>query len=188
MEDNFFIENLYRKAINERVIEIDGIIDEKLGSLVCSLIELIAEMDGDTAPKPIILKIHSSGGSVWEGNRIIGTMNFYKKNAGYTFTGVVTGIAFSMAFDILCNCDQRYGYKYSEYMLHQSQVGIPPNSLVKSDSLIEYYKKQWEKSVEYYIKDTKLTKKELKKLYENDKELWLLSEEALKLNIIQKII
>ena len=101
---------------------------------------------------------------------------------------IIFSIWKSMAFDILCNCDVRYGYSHSEYMIHQTQGGNPYGALVKAERMLKYNKRQWEKSIEYYIRDTKITKEQIEDLYEKDLEWFMLSEEALELNVIQKIL
>lgn len=180
-------------ALRGRRILIDGEINDELALEVVGYMKKIYEDDckrirnNRPVKKEIELSIDSYGGSVLAGNSILNQMDFLKSK-GYTITGVNQSKAISMAFDILINCQKRVGYFMSTYMLHQSQGGNPYQSLIKAERMLEFNKQQWEKSVDYYIKDTKLTREMLDDIYNNDKELWLDSDKALELGIIQKII
>lgn len=176
-------------ALRDNRVIINDVIDDEASLEICHLLQRICD-ENASLPKRnriVTLLINSYGGNIYSGNAIIGMMD-YMKSKGFEFIGIVQGMAFSMAFDILCNCDKRYGLSYSEYMVHQSQIGTRPQSLIRIERMVKYQKTQWEKSMKYYMRDTKLTKEQLEDIYENDKELWLLAEEALDLNIIQKIL
>lgn len=193
MSNNFInplsIDIKVNSALRDRRIYINGVIDDNLALETCHFMQRIYDNDIKTENnnKEITLLINSYGGSVWAGNSIIGMMN-YLKSKGYKIIGIVQSMCFSMAFDILCNCDVRYGYSHSEYMIHQTQGGNPYGALVKAERMLKYNKRQWEKSIEYYIRDTKITKEQIEDLYEKDLEWFMLSEEALELNVIQKIL
>lgn len=176
-------------ALRDKTVYLVGQIDDDTSLEITHFLRRINDNDlkSNNINKQITIIIDSYGGSVWSGNAIIGMMN-YLKSKGYTITGIVQSMCFSMAFDILCNCDKRYGYSHSEYMIHQSQGGNPYGALVKAERMVAYNKKQWNKSVEYYIKDTKITREQIENLYETDLEWFMLSEEALELNVINKII
>lgn len=182
-------------ALRDRQIHINDTIDDDMALETTHYMRRIYQEDckrlenipNYKVDKNITLLIDTYGGQVWSGNAIIGEMN-HLKSKGYSFTGIVTSKCFSMGFDVLCNCDVRLGYSHSEYMIHQSQTNTPYGDLVKAERIIEYNKKQWEKSTEYYIKDTKLSKEILNDLYERCLEWFMLSEEALSLNVIQEII
>lgn len=176
-------------ALRDNKVIVNDVIDDESSLEICHLLQRICDENINLPKKDkiITLLINSYGGSVYAGNAIIGMMD-YLKSKGYRFIGIVQGMAFSMAFDILCNCDERYGFSHSEYMIHQSQIGARQQSLIKIERMVKYQKAQWEKSIKYYTRDTKLTVEQLRDIYDNDKELWLLAEEALELNIVQKIL
>jgi len=176
-------------ALRDRNVYLVGEIDDDSSLEICHFLRRIYDNDVKLTnkSKEITLIIDSQGGSIWAGNGIIGTMNFLKSK-GYKFIGIVQSMCFSMAFDILCNCDIRKGYSHSEYMIHQSQGGNPFSALVKAERMVHYNKKQWEKSIEYYIKDTNITREQIEDLYNRDLEWFMLSEEALDLNVIQEIL
>lgn len=176
-------------ALRDKRIHINGVVDDDMALEVCHFMQRIYDNDlkSSACKKEITLLIDTYGGSVWAGNSIIGMIN-YLKGKGYTVTGIVQSKCFSMGFDILVNCDKRYGRSHSEYMIHQTQGGNPHGALIKAERMLKYNKKQWEKSIEYYIKDTKITKKQVEDLYDRDLEWFMLSEEALELNVIQSIV
>jgi hypothetical protein len=71
--------------------------------------------------KPIYLMINSPGGGVTVGFAIIGAMERAKKR-GVEFRCGVTGMAASMAFQILTHCDKRYALPYTMLLWHPVRV------------------------------------------------------------------
>lgn len=69
-----------------------------------------------------IIYIDSSGGSVFEGNKIIEQINFYK-NIGINISCIAI-TAYSMAFHIFQTCNNRYLLETSRLMTHQMKVTI----------------------------------------------------------------
>ena len=176
----------------DRRIFISGMIDEDTSFETCYFLNRLKDLD-DIEGKPyeerlpIHLIINSYGGSVIWGNAIIGTIE-HLKSLGYTIIGLVPAFAYSMAFDILVCCTKRYGYRMSDYMIHQTQTGHHTDDLVELERDIEYTKKQWEKSVEYYVAYTKLTREQIEDMYDRRKNWFMTCDEALALEVIHKII
>ena len=179
-------------AIRDRRIFLNGNINEDTSFETCYFMNRIKDID-DIEGKPyeerlpIYLIINSYGGSVILGNAILGVIEHFK-SLGYEIIGVVQGFAYSMAFDILITCSKRYGYKMSDYMLHQTQTGYYPDDLVSHERDIEYTKRQWEKSVDYYVANTKISRERIQEVYEKRINWFMDAKEAEKLGIIDKII
>ena len=179
-------------AIRDRRIFINGTINEDTSFETCYFLNRLKDID-DMEGKPyeerlpIYLIINSYGGSVIWGNAILGVIEHFK-SLGYEIIGVVQGFAYSMAFDILITCSKRYGYKMSDYMLHQTQTGYYPDDLVSHERDIEYTKRQWEKSVDYYVANTKISRERIKEVYEKRINWFMDANEAIQLGIIDQIL
>lgn len=179
-------------AIRDRRIFLNGNINEDTSFETCYFMNRIKDIDDiECKPyeerSPIYLIINSYGGSVICGNAILGTIEHFK-SLGYEIIGVVQGFAYSMAFDILITCSKRYGYKMSDYMLHQTQTGYYPDDLVSHERDIEYTKRQWEKSVDYYVANTKISRERIKEVYEKRINWFMDANEAIQLGIIDQIL
>lgn len=176
-------------ALRDRRIYLTGIIDLDTSLEICHLMRRIYDNDlkTDNQEKSITLVLDVCyGGSILAGNSIIGTINFLKSKS-YKIIGICQSCSFSMGIDILINCSERYGFKYSQYMLHQSQVGLE-GELAEVERDVEFQKKQWQQSVQYYIENTKLTREKLEEIYKYKINFYMLAEEALEHGIIQAII
>lgn len=176
-------------ALRDRRIYITGVIDLDTSLEVCHLMRRIYDNDikSNNQDKTITLILDICfGGAILAGNSIIGMMSFLKSK-GYKIVGICQSCAFSMGIDLLVNCTERYGFLLSQYMLHQSQVGMG-GDLAEVEKDVEFEKKQWEQSVQYYIENTKLTREKLEEIYKYKINYYMLAEEALKNGIIQKII
>ena len=105
--------DIYSKLLENRIIFINGEINDSLSNLVISELLYLDSLNHND----IDIYINSPGGSVTSGLAIIDTMNFIKSNIRTT----VTGIAASMASIILANGTKgkRYSLKNSEVMIHQ---------------------------------------------------------------------
>lgn len=182
-------------ALRDRKIYVDGDIEDDMALEICHYMQRIYEEDcnsialGETTNKEITLLINTYGGVCWSGNSILGMMDTLKKE-GYKFKGIVQSKCFSMGFFILCNCDERYGYSYSEFMVHQLQMGVHFGAMVKAQRSIDFAKKEFENYIDKLIlnKNISITKEQMIEIYEKDLDWFMLSEEALELNVIQEII
>lgn len=186
---NKLIEDIkLNSALKKRTIYINGIIDEDLSFETCYFLNRIKELDCISGNKePINLIIDSYGGSVISGNAIIGIIENLKNN-GYVINAYIQGFAYSMAFDIICCCTNRYGYKYSQYMIHQTQLSVGYGSLIQYKRNIEFEEKQWQQSVDYYLKYTKISKEKIEEIYKHDIDYFMLADEAFDLGVIHEII
>ncbi len=111
------IYDIYSKLLENRIIFINGEINDNLSNLVISellYLDSISKNDID-------IYINSPGGSVTSGLAIMDTMNYIKSDV----RTIVTGMAASMASIILANGTKgkRYSLKNSEIMIHQPLGG-----------------------------------------------------------------
>ena len=111
------IYDIYSKLLEQRIIFINGEINDTLSNLVISELLYLDSLNTND----IDIYINSPGGSVTSGLAIIDTMNFIKSDIRTT----VTGIAASMASLILASGTKgkRYSLKNSEVMIHQPLGG-----------------------------------------------------------------
>lgn len=107
------IYDIYSKLLEQRIIFINGEINDTLSNLVISELLYLDSLNTND----IDIYINSPGGSVTSGLAIIDTMNFIKSDIRTT----VIGIAASMASLILASGTKgkRYSLKNSEVMIHQ---------------------------------------------------------------------
>lgn len=188
MSINPVINELEIKSANNNTIYITGEINETMAvkfSYFCDKIIQINMIKSEPNYE-IKLLFASQGGSVDYGNLIIGKMRALQ-SMGYTFIGVVESMAFSMAYDILVHCDKRIGYKYSQYLLHQTYFGIA-SELKEFQREIEYQKKLWEIAVNYYVENTKISRERIEQIYDRKENYFFTADEALENGSIHEIL
>ena len=97
-------------------------IDDLNQQRICQEIEVLSR----ESDLPIILCIDSSGGKVILEEKIIRTI----KSAGAPVHGLVTGKAFSAAFDILQACKLRFAYRSAQFMFHAPRISAETISAI----------------------------------------------------------
>ena len=192
MSNGLITEMKINSAMRDRRIFLNGVVDEDLSFETCYFLNKIKDLDDkENIPVEkrgkITLVINSYGGSVIWGNAIIGVIENLK-SIGYRIDGVVQGFAYSMAFDILICCTHRYAYRLADVMLHQTQTGHYPDDLVALERDVEYTKKQWEKSVDYYVKYTDISREKIQEVYDKRINWYMDVEEAKKYRVIDEIL
>jgi ATP-dependent protease ClpP protease subunit len=188
MYQNPIISEMKIKSANNKRIYINGAIDEDIATEVSYYVNKIIEMDKkiDNPVKEVTFLINSFGGSVVFGNSIIANI-IRLKSLNYHTIAIIESCAFSMAFDIICHCDERIGYECSQFLLHQTQMG-QDGELKEFEREIVFQKKVWDLSVDYYVKNTKLTRERVNEIYDRKENYFFLSQEALENGSIHKII
>ena len=148
------------------------------------LIEKIyAVHDIKYTPKPIKIYIDTYGGLVYQCFGLIGVM---EKSETPIHT-IVTGAAMSCGFMILINGHRRFGYQHATPLYHQVSTGFFGNVKDMEESLVEAKRLQ-EKIEEMTLRKTKISKKRLKKIFDNKVDWYMSATEALKLRVIDEII
>ena len=184
---NPIINEIEVKSANNARIYLNGVVDEDMATKVSYFTNKIINMDKTTnREKVVTFLINSYGGSILAGNSIIGNINKLKK-LGYKVIGICEGMAYSMAYDILINCSYRIGYSLSTYLLHQTSLG-QSGELKEFEREIEFQKKLWNMSVEYYVKNTNLTRERINEIYDRKENYFFVAKEALENGTINEII
>lgn len=171
--------DIYSKLLENRIIFINGEINDIMSNLVISELLYLDSLNNDT----IDIYINSPGGSVTSGLAIIDTINFIKSNVRTT----VTGIAASMASLILASGSKgmRHSLKNSEVMIHQplGNVGGQATDIEIQAKRIISKKKMLNNML------ASLTNQSLKKIErDTERDKYLSSEEALEYGLIDSII
>ncbi len=171
--------DIYSKLLENRIIFINGEINDTMSNLVISELLYLDSLNNNT----IDIYINSPGGSVTSGLAIIDTMNFIKSDVRTT----VTGIAASMASLILASGTKgmRHSLKNSEVMIHQplgNAGGQATDIEIQAKRIIS--KKKMLNSML-----ATLTNQSLKKIErDTERDKYLSSEEALEYGLIDSII
>lgn len=115
--------DLFSRLLKERIIFLNGEIDENLSSLV---VGQLLFLEADNAEKDIRIYINSPGGSVTAGFAIYDTMNYIKCDV----STICVGMAASMGAFLLTAGEKgkRFSLPNSEIMIHQPLGGAQGQS------------------------------------------------------------
>jgi ATP-dependent protease ClpP protease subunit len=103
-----------RLSVNmQRVVGIDDGISRNMDAVQAKLLEFAK----DASKGPIDIVIDSPGGSVFTGFQFVNAMEEVK-GKGITLRCFVSGVAASMAFQILVHCNERYALSRSFLLWH----------------------------------------------------------------------
>jgi len=171
--------DIYSKLLDNRIIFINGEINDNLSNLVISELLYLDSINNSD----IDIYINSPGGSVTSGLAIIDTMNFIRSDVRTT----VIGMAASMASLILASGTKgkRNSLKNSEVMIHQ-----PLGTTSGQATDIEIHTKRIIKKKKLLNKMlSNLTNQPLKKIeHDTERDKYLTSLEAKEYGIIDNII
>ena len=173
------VTDVYSKLLENRIIFINGEINDTLSNLVISELLYLDSLNNND----IDIYINSPGGSVTSGLAIIDTMNFIKSDVRTT----VTGMAASMASLILASGKKgkRNSLKNSEVMIHQ-----PLGTTSGQATDIEIHAKRIINKKKLLNKMLSiLTNQPLKRIEKDtERDKYLTSDEALNYGLIDNII
>ena len=171
--------DLYSKLLNERIIFLNGEINDTSANLIISELLYLNSISDDD----IYLYINSPGGSVTAGLAIYDTMNYIKADV----STIVVGMAASMGAFLLAagTKGKRCSLENSEIMIHEVLGGTKGQaSIIKLEA--ERIIKIRDKMNKLLAK---LTNQSIKKISKDtERDYFMDSEEALKYGIIDKII
>ena len=171
--------NIETKLLKERIILLNGEIDNEMSSKIISELLCLDSMSNDD----IKIYINSPGGSVNDGLAIYDTMNFIKSDV----STICVGEASSMGAIILMNGakGKRYCLKNSEIMIHQplggvsgqaTEIDIEAKRIMKTKKLLnEIISSKTNKNIKQVEKDV-------------ERDYFMDSSDALKYGIIDKIL
>lgn len=171
--------DLYSKLLDNRIIFINGVIDDDISNIVIAELLYLDSVSNDD----IYLYINSVGGSVSSGLAIYDTMNLVRSD----ICTLGIGTAASMGAFLLSSgtVGKRYSLPNTNIMIHQvlsSFEGCTNNIKDSTDRIIELQKK-----LNKIL--SKNTKKSIKKI-ENDikKDFYMSAVEACEYGLIDKVL
>ena len=169
--------DLYSKLLLERIIFIEGEINDKTANIITSELLYLDSINNDD----IYLYINSPGGSITAGFAIYDTMNYIKSNV----ITIGIGMCAAMAAFLLSSGNKRCALKNTEIMIHQP-LGGAQGQATEIQIVAERIIKLKEK---INNKKTKNTKKPLSKIKKDiERDYYMSSNEALDYGLIDKII
>ena len=176
------------KSANNKRLLVYGVVNDTMAAKFSYFTDKIIANDKihKSKDRDVRVMINSYGGSVMAGNSIIHSINKLKKQ-GFRVVGEVESCCYSMAYDVLVNCDYRVGSKTSTYLLHQTAYGIS-GELQEQMREAQFQKKLWEKSVDYYVKNTKLSRERINEIYDRKENYFFDEIEALENGSIHEIV
>lgn len=155
----------------ERTVKIEGVVNGSILREMNRVYELV-----EKSKKPIYLWINSPGGSVYAGLQFINAMKAAQAQ-GVAFVCYTHIMAASMAFQILAECDKRYGLAYSLYLWHpmalSTQKAMTQDDLKRAQ---EDMKQLEQPLIRRLLKKLKIDKKIFYRHYYNETlftTLWL---------------
>lgn len=111
----------------ERIIRLTGEISEETSEKFIQNLHSVAETPGE-----IVVIIHSDGGGLEDGFRIIDAMSVAKIK-GCPIHTVVAGKAYSMGAYIACCGDRRTAYEHARIMFHSGRYDGSDGTLTKKE-------------------------------------------------------
>lgn len=111
--------DLFSKMLEQRVIRLDGQVDDGMAAIFQTAIMLLTDPEAGGSDKPIQVIINSPGGSVTAGLAMYDTM----RSVDAPIETVVSGMAASMGSILACAGDKRFITPSSWIMIHQPSGG-----------------------------------------------------------------
>ena len=193
VQDPIYDEMITNKALKERTLILNDYVDvESIYKISYYMDRIKKQDDSKNLPKEdriITIELSSGGGSITDGNFLMGKIEKFKEEYGYKIITRVNGYAYSMAFMIFIMGTEREIYRYSDVMIHDASMGI--NNYLKAEEindLNEYFKRDWIKTKKLIIDKTKITDEQLEDVKARKLDWFMDSDEALELGVATKII
>ena len=193
VQDPIYDEMITNKALKERTLVLNDYVDvESIYKISYYMDRIKKQDDSKNIPKEdriITIELSSGGGSITDGNFLMGKIEKFKEEYGYKIITRVNGYAYSMAFMIFIMGTEREIYRYSDVMIHDAATGM--NGYMKADEindLNEWFKRDWVKTKKIIIEKTKITDEQLEDMKARKLDWFMESNEALKLGVATKII
>ena len=193
VQDPIYDEMITNKALKERTLILNDYVDvESIYKISYYMDRIKRQDDSKNLPKEdriIIIELSSGGGSITDGNFLMGKIEKFKEEYGYKIITRVNGYAYSMAFMIFIMGTEREIYRYSDVMIHDAATGM--NGYMKADEINdvnEWFKRDWIKTKKIIIEKTKITDEQLEDMKARKLDWFMESDEALKLGVATKII
>lgn len=173
---NVAVMDVFSKLIQDRIIFIDDEIDSDLANGVIAQMLYLNSIDKKS---PIHIYINSPGGSIIDGLAIYDISKIIEA----PIRTICIGMAASMAAVLMLIGNERCALTHSRLMLHEPSSGAIGKV---SDMKIQFKLTEDLQKVLYDIIKEKTTFENIEQLFQKD--IWLNSEDALKYNLITKIL
>ncbi len=177
--DGNAVMDLYSRLLNDRIIFINGEIDDNLASIVVSSLLYLDSLNNED----ISLYINSPGGSVSSGLAIYDTMNFIASDV----STIGVGLCASMGAFLLSSGapGKRFSLTNTEIMIHEvlgGSKGQATEIKIQADHILKL-RERLNKIL------AKNTNKSIKKINnDTSRDYYMSAEEALDYGIVDKII
>lgn len=171
--------DIYSKLLKERIIFIEGEINDEKANLVVSELLYLDSISNDD----INIYINSPGGSITAGMAIYDTMNYIKSNC----VTIGIGLCASMAAFLLSSGTRgkRCSLNNTEIVIHEPLGGV--NGQATEIKIVAERILKIKKKLNVIL--SRNTKKSLSKIEKDvERDYYMDSDEALKYGIIDKII
>ena len=171
--------DIYSKLLKERIIFIEGEINDEKANLVVSELLYLDSISNDD----INIYINSPGGSITAGMAIYDTMNYIKSDC----VTIGIGLCASMAAFLLSSGTRgkRCSLNNTEIMIHEPLGGV--NGQATEIKIVAERILKIKKKLKVIL--SRNTKKSLSKIEKDvERDYYMDSDEALKYGIIDKII
>jgi len=172
--------DIYSRLLKDRIIFLDGEIDDAVASLVVAQLLFLESEDPD---KDINIYINSPGGSISAGMAIYDTMNYIKPD----ICTICVGMAASMGAFLLSSGTKgkRYVLPNAEVMIHQP-LGGAQGQATEIQIAAEHILKIKDKLNHILAKNTGQTLKKI--VQDTDRDNFLDAKEAVEYGLVDKIV
>ena len=172
--------DIYSRLLKDRIIFIDGEINDAVASLVVAQLLFLESEDPD---KDINIYINSPGGSISAGMAIYDTMNYIKPD----ICTICVGMAASMGAFLLSSGTKgkRYVLPNAEVMIHQP-LGGAQGQATEIQIAAEHIIKIKDRLNRILAKNTGQTLKKI--VQDTDRDNFLDAKEAVEYGLVDKIV
>ena len=152
--------------LEERIYWLTGSIDNLTLDLVQYIIKWNREDKGIPIEerKPIRLIIFSDGGLIDVEESIVSFIRLSKTPV----YGIAVGMVASAASLIYISCHKRYALPNAYLVIHKGSCGSPRTNYNELMAAMDDYKKQVEKMIDFYIKNTQIPEEVIRSKIESD--------------------
>lgn len=180
------IENQFQEARDNRhgVFHLDTAIHQQsVDDLVCDVRAHQRRVEaGHTDVRDLTVYINSPGGSIIDGWHLIDELEQIKE-AGFTLTAKVRGMAASMAAVFLQVFDRRLMGRHAEVMIHRALFGAIGKAYEIEDQ-VEFVRKQEAKIVNLFAQASGKDPAVFYELFAQRKDIWMGLDEAIALGVV----
>ena len=181
MSNSEILDDILRRAIDRRHIHICGEISTEVST---EIVGLLTQWEETPDPTPIKIYINTFGGQLSSAFAIADIVENNK-------LPVVTygiGQVFSAGFIILLSGIKRYLYPNTDLMFHNFSTSIDSTKQKDLYNLISYRELTSKKIIEYLKRKTRLPDIYYKRMFDNQEDVYMTPEEALKYGVVDDII